>query len=185
MKTWPKEVRIVVHNMPLAMHKRATPAALAAMAAGEQGKFWQYHDLLFADTKRKFTDPELEAYATQLQLDLPKWKADKDSKRLATFVQRQNKSCTSAGASGTPSFFVNGRKAGGTSFDQFKPLIEEELKKARKMVENGIARKDVYTEILKKAAGTEERPVRMNLDDSPSMGPANAVATLVVWSDFQ
>lgn len=193
LKTWPKDVRIVLHNRPLSFHKRALPAALAAMAAGEQGKFWPYHDLLWE--RKKFEDPDLEKMAVDLGLDIAKWKADKDSAKMKAFVDKQDKACAAAGSSGTPGFFVNGRyMSGALPFEDFKPIIEEELKKAQEMVKKGTPRNQVYTEILKQAGkspgGGEKPPLdkvarQINTDGAPGMGPENAVATLVVYSDFQ
>ena len=68
------KVKIVFKNLPLKMHDQAQPAALAALAAGKQGMFWEYHDKLFAE--KKITQPSFERIATELGLDLQKFKTD-------------------------------------------------------------------------------------------------------------
>jgi len=194
-ETWPKDVRIVLHNRPLDFHDRALPAAKAAMAASQQGKFWEYHDLLFE--QKKFADADLLGYAKQLGLDVLRWKQDKDSKKTADLIAKQDQACVKIGASGTPAFFVNGRSLSGAKpFEDFKPLIEEELKKAQDELAKGVDRKRIYQHMLEigaKAApgGGEEKALdrsvarRIDTKGAPSMGPENAVAKLVIFSDFQ
>lgn len=188
-ETWPNDVRIVLHNRPLDFHNRAMPAALGAMAAHQQGKFWAYHDLLFE--RKKFEDPDLEAMAQDLGLDMDKWRADYASPALETFVRKQDTACVKVGASGTPAFFVNGRSLSGAKpFPEFKTVIEEELEKARAEVAKGIARADIYDHMLglgrrSPVSGLEPIAFRFNLEGNPAMGPANAAATLVIFSDFE
>lgn len=188
-ETWPEDVRIVLQNRPLEFHKRAEPAARAAMAAHQQGKFWEYHDLLFE--KKKFEDPDLEGYATELGLDMAKFKADMASPTIKEQVAQQDAACVKVGATGTPAFFVNGRKLSGAKpFPDFKVLIEEELAKAKKLVEAGTPRAEIYEKVLKEGRKTKvsglDGPVRrFDLSNSPSSGPAGAVATLVIFSDFE
>ncbi len=191
-ETWPKDVRIVLHNRPLDFHKRAMPAAVAAMAAHKQGKFWQYHDKLFEG--KKFEDTDLEGYATALGLDLERFKADIADPAIEKFVQKQDAACVKVGASGTPAFFVNGRKLSGAKpFEDFKPVIEAELAKARAELAKDVPRAGIYKHMLalgKKSAGgggsqLDKAAQRFNLAGSPSDGPATAPATLVIFSDFQ
>ncbi|MFT5430134.1 MAG: protein-disulfide isomerase, partial [Myxococcota bacterium] len=78
------------------------------MAAHKQDKFWEYHDMLFE--KKKFEDSDLEGYASALGLDVEKWKADYASDEVKNQVAEHDKACVKIGASGTPAFFVNGRK---------------------------------------------------------------------------
>lgn len=184
------DVRIIFKHRPLSFHKRATPAAIASMAANNQGKFWQYHDKLFEDTK-KLEDSDLEQYAKDLGLDMEKFKADIADPKLADIVKKHDAQCVAIGASGTPAFFVNGRyMSGAVPFDQFKPVIDEELKKARKMVADGVAKAEVYNQILaegkKRPGGALDSKVhKFDVRQSPTDGPNTAVATLVVFSDFQ
>lgn len=193
LETWPDDVRIVFKHQPLSFHDRAKPAALASMAANAQGKFWEFHDKLFTD--KKFTDEDLERYATEVGLDVAQYNADLKAGKFDGIVEKHAEQATAIGASGTPAFFVNGRSLSGAKpFPEFKALIEEELKKAKEMVTDGVAKADVYAEILKGAAGAKGGEAAKLVDDvrhtfnvtnSPSMGPRNARATVVIFSDFQ
>lgn len=185
---------MVLHHRPLDFHKRAEPAARAVQAALSQGKFWEYHDAIFE--KKKFEDADLTAIATDLGLDVAKWKAEYESKEMKELIKKQDKACVAVGASGTPAFFVNGRKLSGAKpFADFEVVIKEELKKAKELVEkDGIARKDVYAHILKNAkksggaaADGQLEGVVQNIDieGSASEGPKTAAATFVIFSDFQ
>ena len=160
------------------------------MAANNQGKFWQYHDKLFEDTQ-KLEDSHLEQYASDLGLNMEQFKADIAAPKTAEIVKKHDAQCVAIGASGTPAFFVNGRyMSGAVPFDQFKPVIDEELKKAKKLVADGVPRGEVYNAILaegkKQPGGALDSKVhKFDVSKSPADGPATAVATLVVFSDFQ
>ncbi len=163
------------------------------MAANAQGKFWEFHDKLFTD--KKFTDSDLERYATEVGLDVAQYKADLKSRKFEAIVTTHDEQSVAIGATGTPAFFVNGRKLSGAKpFPDFKALIEEELEKAQTLVKDGVANADVYDTILKnaeadKAANApptlDKKRHSFNLRNSPSMGPKAARATFVVFSDFQ
>jgi protein-disulfide isomerase len=149
-ETYGDKVRIAFKHNPLPMHNRAMAAALAAEAAGRQGKFWEMHDKLFANG-RALTDDNFIAWATELQLDVDKFKADMKDKALETKVRKQQSDGAVLGARGTPSFFINGRHlSGARPFEQFKALIDEELKEAEALVAKGTAKKDVYAQVIAK-----------------------------------
>lgn len=113
--------------MPLQFHKFADPAARAALAADIQGKFWEFHDALFA--LENLNDEAIEDIAAKLGLDVEKWKKDKDSpevrKRINTDVQDAQK----AGVTGTPTIFINGRLLKNRSMQGFQQMINSELSK--------------------------------------------------------
>ena len=164
------------------------------MAANAQGNFWEFHDKLFEE--KKFTDEDFDRYAIAVGLDMEKYKADLKEGKFDEIVDKHTAQSNAIGATGTPAFFINGRSLSGAKpFPEFKALIEEELKKAKKMVADGVAKADVYDEILKgsvgaKGGGGEAKLVddvrhSFNTANSPSMGPKNARATVVIFSDFQ
>ncbi|HVG58690.1 MAG TPA: DsbA family protein, partial [Hyalangium sp.] len=125
------EVRVVFRHQPLSFHPQAQLAAEASMAAHEQGKFWEFHDKLF-ENQRALTRPDLEKYAGELGLDVAKFKAALDSKKFEAYVKKDAEDGASVGANGTPTFFINGRTVvGAQPFDNFKRVIDEELKKAQ------------------------------------------------------
>ncbi|BHH83420.1 thioredoxin domain-containing protein [Desulforhopalus sp. 52FAK] len=123
----PKTVKVVLKNMPLKFHKMARPAAYAALAAHEQGKFWEYHDLLFS--QKQLTDATFEELATELQLDLDKFKADSKSPEILAKVEKDLQDAKKAGVTGTPTVFINGRRPQQRSPQGYQAIINEELQK--------------------------------------------------------
>src|SRR5690606_23290582 len=144
----------------LPMHKNAQPAALAALAAHQQGKFWEMHDLLFAKAEsRSLNDETYVELAKQLQLDIDKFNADRSSKELADMVLGDQKIAMQFGAGGTPAFFVNGRPiSGAQSFEAFDALIKEEMAKAEAyLAANKVEPEKLYEE-MSKGWETEVKP---------------------------
>jgi len=102
------------------------------MAANEQGKFWEYHDKLFAN-QQALDRPSLEKYADELHLDLNKFKNALDTGKFKQRVDDEAAEGDKFGAGGTPTFFINGyRLVGAQPVDQFKKLIDQELAKKKK-----------------------------------------------------
>ncbi len=109
------------------MHSRAQPAAEAAQCANEQGKFWEYHDVIFANQKA-LSDEDFKKYATDTGLDMEKFNACYESGKFRSDVQKDLAECQAAGVTGTPAFFINGRfLSGAQPFPSFKAIIDEEL----------------------------------------------------------
>jgi len=122
-------VRIVWKHLPLDIHKDAVGAALAAEGAAKQGKFWEFHDVLFAN--QKTLGPEdLKQYAKDLRLDMKRFEIDllnsEDKKKIDNDVAEAK----SLGVNGTPGIFINGRFVEGAQpFEVFAKIIDEELTK--------------------------------------------------------
>jgi protein-disulfide isomerase len=122
------KLKVAFKQMPLPFHDKAHLAAEAALAANEQGKFWQYHDKLFAN-QQALDRPSLEKYAEELGLNMTKFKSALDSGRFKDKVDSDAKEGAAVGATGTPTFFINGTKlVGAQPADAFKTLIDKELK---------------------------------------------------------
>jgi len=111
-KRFPNDVRIVFKHMPLNIHDNAQVASEASMAAAAQGKFWEYHDVLFQN-QQALTRPDLERYAGQIGLDVEKFKKDLDAGVGKQLIQRDSQEGAGAGVSGTPSVFINGMRYQG------------------------------------------------------------------------
>ncbi len=120
-------------------------AALAFQAAHLQGKAWQMHDKMFA-SQGTLGRPDLEKMAKDIPgLDVVKLAADMNDPKLKEHVLADQKIGTAVGASGTPTFFVNGRQiVGAQPFDKFKVLIDEEIKKVDELVKGGMPLADTY-----------------------------------------
>jgi predicted DsbA family dithiol-disulfide isomerase len=126
------------------MHKDAEPAARAMQAAHRQGKAWEMADQIFANMRALAPD-QLAGYASQISLDVEKFKADLDSDAIKKEVADDLAAGQAAGVRGTPSIFVNGRRfKGQRTLDGFKPIIEEEIKKADELIKNGTPLEKVY-----------------------------------------
>ena len=107
------DLRYVFRHLPLSdVHPHAQMAAEAAEAAGAQGAFWQMHDLLFAH-QDALTLPDLRRYAESLDLDVERFSEDLRQRRHASRVSADVASADASGVSGTPTFFVNGRRHHG------------------------------------------------------------------------
>jgi protein-disulfide isomerase len=127
LKTYGDRVRFVYRHYPLGSHPNARPAAEASQCAAEQGKFWEYHDRLFANTS-KLGDADLKQHAAALGLEAGKFNACFDSHKYKAHVDADVQAGEEAGVNGTPAFFVNGRMLSGAQpFESFKRLIDEEL----------------------------------------------------------
>jgi protein-disulfide isomerase len=120
-------VQIVWKHFPLSIHKQAPAAHAAAEAAHKQGKFWEMHDLIFAN-QRELTAEKFFEYAEQLRLDVDRFKADYASEAVRKRVAGDTTLAGSLGVTGTPAFFINGRfLSGAKPFEDFKKMIDEEL----------------------------------------------------------
>jgi protein-disulfide isomerase len=108
------QLRFVMRHLPLTdVHPYAALAAEAAEAAGAQGKFWEMHDLLFAGEPTLHTN-DLVRDAWTLGLDVERFERDLRTGRFATRVARDVARAEAAGVSGTPTFFIDGRRYRGT-----------------------------------------------------------------------
>jgi protein-disulfide isomerase len=105
------------------------PAALAAMAANEQGKFWEFHDKVFANQQKMSRDEYLR-YAKELKLDVAKFTKSLDGATVKPQIEADQAEATKLGVTGTPAFFVNGKfLSGAKPFAEFAVAINAELKR--------------------------------------------------------
>lgn len=127
LKAFPNDVKVSFKNLPLAFHEQAGPAAKAALAAAKQGKFWEFHDELFAK-QDKLGQPLFEEIAKGLGLNVDQWRKDLDSADVAAAVKADEEQAKKLGIRGTPAFFVNGvRVAGAYPFEHFKSIVDRLL----------------------------------------------------------
>lgn len=144
------DLRVVFKHNPLPMHRNAMPAALAAEAAGKQGKFWEMHDRLF-ENRSALTQENFEKWSAELGLDVEQFKKDMQDPKLKQRIAAMQTQGTSLGARGTPAFFVNGRfLSGAQPVAAFKSLIDEEMKRAEKELANGTPAGQLYDKLIAK-----------------------------------
>jgi protein-disulfide isomerase len=131
MDRYRNTVRLVYRHFPLDNHRNATKAAEAADCAGDQGRFWDMHALMFKNPKQ-LTPPDLQKHADTLQLDSRRFAECLQSSRFAKLWQEDRNAGAASGVSGTPTTFVNGRMLPGiVSVEALVQTIEEELAAAR------------------------------------------------------
>jgi len=131
LEQYPNDVKLVFKNFPLTrIHKSSLAAAVAALAANEQGKFWEFHTELFKNGS-KLSDDKIVEIAKGLGLDMEQFKQDEGNPALTSMVQRDLKDGVAAGVRGTPTIFVNGRMLEQRSLPGFKKIIDEELAKTK------------------------------------------------------
>jgi len=124
LKAYPEDVKVYFLHFPLNFHKKAMPAAIAAQCANEQGKFWEYHDHMFAN-QSSLADDKHAGWAKELGLDVAKFEACQKNEATATFVKADMKQAELAGVRGTPSVYINGEpySQGVPTVEALKPYL--------------------------------------------------------------
>ena len=118
-------VRVVFKHLPLPMHPQAEPAALAAIAAQRQGKFWEMHDALFA--VQQWTPAAVTETATRIKLDMNRFQADLNSQETRMQLAKDKADAQAAEVAATPSVFVNGRPVRERSLPALQAMVNEAL----------------------------------------------------------
>lgn len=150
------EVRIVYRHLAMAFHRQAALAAEAAVAAAEQGRFWPFHDQVFAQFGR-LTRADLEQFAEAAGLDLPRFRAALDDRRHRDAVFAESAAAEAIGVDGTPTVFINGQPISGTrDRAAMEKIVESHLARAKEVVAKGVAARDFYA-LLMSGAGGEDR----------------------------
>lgn len=122
------DVAFVYRHFPLdSIHPEARPSALAAECAGEQGKFWEMHDILF-ENQQSLSESNYKAWAGELGLNTGQFNNCFDSEKYDSKITAQLQSGADAGVRGTPGFIINGQLVSGAQpFSVFQQIIESEL----------------------------------------------------------
>ncbi len=182
------ELRVAFLNNPLPFHARATPAAHAALCAHEQGRFWDMHDLLFANGKA-LEDADLADYARRAGLDLARWEACQAAGRYQARIGADQGLAASVQARGTPTSFINGRKlTGAQPAEAFQRVIDQELERAQELLKAGIPRARIYEEAITKGETFQPLAKEVHAFDtagSPRLGPTSAPIQVVIFGDYQ
>jgi protein-disulfide isomerase len=195
-EAFPGQVRIVWKHQPLPMHPFAKPAALAAEAAREQGKFWPMHDRIFQD-QRALDDATLRRHARDIGLDMGRFEQAVSTRKYQARVEEDQKLASQVGAKGTPNMFFNCRQVvGALPFEQLRDIAAEELKKADALLAGKKPGPDFYDKACKAnvaaapaaapAPGPQAQLASNDVRaDDPSRGSPKAPVTIVLFSDFQ
>ena len=130
-KQYQGKLRIIFYEFPLAMHRHAMEAAMAAEAAAVQGKFWEMHDMLYqyqpiwssAEDAGSF----FESYAELIGLDVARFNADRQAADLRLHIMEDGNNGEKRGVKTTPSIFINGTELRGSTKDKMQEMIEAAL----------------------------------------------------------
>ena len=152
LAAYPRDVRYQVINQPLSFHKKAPLAARAALAAAEQGKYWEMHERIFSHPTR-LDRADFERDAGELGLDVEKFKADIDGAAVDRLMEMDEATAQSVRTTGTPTYFINGRMvAGARPAAELKARVAEELAFANQVLATGVPAAQLYNEITKHGA---------------------------------
>lgn len=210
----PDQLRIVFKNNPLPFHQHARLAAevgQGVLATAGQQAFWKFHDIAFK-SQRTMDREEVLRWASQAGANEREIATGLDQKRWAAKVDEDMSLAKSIGASGTPMSFVNGTLVSGAQpYEKFSETVNDELAKARSLAERGVAKDKLYARLVTvnfkdpksatddddddggaaaaaaaaKAQADAKIVWKVPVAGAPVRGNANALVTLVVFSDFQ
>lgn len=130
LEKYPKEVKLVMKHFPLPMHDFARKAAIAALAAAKQGKFWEFHERLYSN-QSSLNETKIQEIAKELNLDIEKFNLDLKDQTIESLIDRDIKDGQEEGVRGTPTIFINGKLLSNRSIQGFQQAIENELKKKK------------------------------------------------------
>lgn len=130
LEKYKKDIKIVFKNFPLQMHPFADKAAMAALAANRQGKFWEFHHKLF-ESQSSLSDATIQNIAKDLKLNMDTFNRDMNDPALQGLINRDMNEGARAEVRGTPTLFINGKIMQVRSFPELEQTIEAELKKKK------------------------------------------------------
>lgn len=132
MEEFKGEIRLILKQYPYKYRDFSHIAAEALLAAGDQGKYWEMHDVMI-ERSPKLDRSSLISYAKELGLDVKKFTNDLDSMKHGDIIERDKKLAVDMDLYNTPTFFINGRKViGNRPYEYLKKIIEEELQYVKK-----------------------------------------------------
>lgn len=195
MAAYKGDVRLIFKHYPLPGHQNAAPAAYVSWAAHQQGKFWEFHDRLFAS---KGSISQVPEWVKDLGLDADKFGVDMESSGAKRAVDNDMLAGAKVGVTGTPAFYVNGHLFRGKRSEvDWRKIIEAELNYAKELVDDGVARAQVYEHLMKdaldrqpgapdrsKAIEVDPTTYKVPIDGRPAKGPDNALVTVVEFADY-
>ncbi len=205
----PSGVRIVFKNNPLSFHQHARVAAevgQGVLATAGQEAFWRFHDIAFR-SQRTMSREEILHWAGQAGADEREIATGLDQKRWAAKIDQDVALAKTIGANATPMSYVNGRLLSGAQpYEKFAEVVNVELEKAKSLAERGVTKDKLYARLLTvnfnekgedddddgasaaaaaKAQADAKIVWKVPVAGAPVRGNANALVTLVLFSDFQ
>lgn len=157
------KVRVSLRHHPLAMHRQAMDAALAASAAQRQGKFWEYHDRLLA-AKGGFSPQAFERLAVDLGLDIGEFRRDLGDPTLKQPIVADSQAAEALDAAGTPAFLLNGQvEVGWASYERLRSLVAAEWEQIRPAIEREGRPPAEVTRLRVEQADRDRAPIILDL----------------------
>ena len=126
LERYPQDVKIVVKQFPLTSHRFAFPAAMGALAAGKQGKFWEFHQALLKN-HNALNDEKILSIARGLKLDMTRYADDSKSPGNRALILEDIEEGRKLGVRGTPTVYLNGKNVKGRELGNLVNLVAEEL----------------------------------------------------------
>jgi protein-disulfide isomerase len=132
MAEYPNKIRLILKNYPYRYRDYSHLAAEALLAAGDQGKYWEMHDIMIKNSPTLDRE-SLIRYAGELNLDIKRFTSDLDSMKHKNLIKQDEDLAVAMDLYNTPTFFINGRKViGNRPYEYLKKIIEEELAHVKK-----------------------------------------------------
>jgi protein-disulfide isomerase len=131
IEKYPHDVKVVFKNFPIRSHKFSMQAAVAALAAESQGKFWEFHDLLFKNYSQ-LNEQKIQEIAQAVGLNQAEYEKKKNDPAMTRKIQQDLLDGQRAGVRGTPTVFINGIRLRDRSLEGFQAAIDKQLEKLGK-----------------------------------------------------
>jgi len=135
LEKYPDQVKLIFLSFPLRNHKYAKKAAVAAFAARKQGKFWEYHDRLFANLE-SINDQKLLEIAREVGLDMERFEKDINDLKIVARINQDIRLGAYLEVRATPTVFINGSVSKARTLEAFQVDVEQELRKVKKEVKS-------------------------------------------------
>jgi protein-disulfide isomerase len=156
-RAYPDDVRIILKMNALASHGRAARLAAASLAAFRQGKFWEFHDRLFANPAQN-SEEDLVALAQAIGLDVARFRADMDANAVTEQVKYESALAVSIDLAATPGLVVNGSKGKGWgSYMSVESRAKQALERAHQIAEGGVPASRVAYEATRRSGPDGEK----------------------------
>ena len=135
LEKYPDQVKLIFLSFPLTNHKFAKKAAIAAFAAKKQGKFWEYHDRLFANLD-SVNDQKFLEIARELNLNMEKFEKDLNDLKIVARINQDIRLGAYLNVRATPTVFINGNVSKARTLEAFQAGVDMELERAKKEVKS-------------------------------------------------
>lgn len=126
LKLFPNDVKYVIKHFPLSSHKFSRAGAMAALAAGKQNKFWEFHEKLL-ENYNKLNEEKIVEVADTLGLDMDRFEKDRNLASSRELIKADMKNGKEVGVEGTPALFMNGKRIRNREIGKLQELIIKEL----------------------------------------------------------